>query len=81
MLVLEQRKETQLCEDVDRLKQDNQALLADLQRRKKEGELAKAVSAPATGQFTYAATLQSLTRYTVPPKQPKRCVHMMVSTV
>lgn len=68
MLVLEQRKETQLCEDVDRLKQDNQALLADLQRMKKEGELAKAVSAPATGQFTYPATLQSLTTYIVTTK-------------
>lgn len=65
MLVLEQRKESQLCEDVDRLKQDNQALLADLQRVKKEGELATAVSTPATGQSAYAATLQSLTPYIV----------------
>eukprot|EP00066_Takifugu_rubripes_P014210 XP_011603476.1 PREDICTED: centrosomal protein of 162 kDa isoform X1 [Takifugu rubripes] len=43
-----QRNETQLREDMDRLKQANQALLADLQLMKKERELAKPLIAPAT---------------------------------
>lgn len=53
--MLEQRNETQLREDMDRLKQANQALLADLQLMKKERELAKPLPAPVTGQMSYAA--------------------------
>lgn len=57
--MLEQRNETQLREDMDRLKQANQALMADLQLMKKEGELAKPLIAPATGQISYAPKHQS----------------------
>lgn len=57
--MLEQRNETQLREDMDGLKQANQALLADLQLIKKERELAKPLIAPATGQISYTAKHQS----------------------
>lgn len=50
--MLEQRNETQLREDMDRLKQANQALLAELQLMKKEREFVKPPSAPATGQIS-----------------------------
>lgn len=46
--MLEQRREAQLCEGMDRLKQENQALLADLQLMKRDRELAEA----ATGHTT-----------------------------
>lgn len=62
LLVLEQRNETQLREDMDKLKQANQALLADLQLMKKERELAKPLIPPATGQISYAATRQAKDR-------------------
>lgn len=54
-----QRNEAQLYEDMNRLKQENQFLVADLQLMRKERVIVKAPAASDTGKTEYTMELES----------------------